>query len=607
MSMESGTPRLHVRVAELDGERYEVVSDEEARQVTGARVWSVEFVDAQDIGPQLRFSVPVTNFKHGSGYTFEGIDVGGIDVDPAELVADTYDWGTGWDPSNYGELVTWPQFEAGQSFNSGTDYRGWVAFLGSSFYVMRGRWVMKYDVTQARGSVLPIKERHDLGASDICAGRPALFQGKLYVPRRAGVSGALAVFHELTTQRATSPAVVTVTIAGTPTGGTYKLTINGTDTSNLAFNAGGALVQAALRAIPGLESVTVATAGSTPNFTHTVTLTGVAAALTASVTPTLTKTDNTTGGTHSVTVGAAGASTLDTWTAGGAGAEARLFTGWQDKLVLANGNEIRTCSTTPTTAANWAPDTADPGYAVGESGSLITDMWSHLRFLMIGKTDGLWTFDENLNTTNELPDLASVVDASNCVGGGYWSGASMIPHKAGFIRFDPGSEYGYVGPEREGALSGNLSRGWGRVAGIAPYGKKVFYTVNDALHQSAALMSLEPPPERFRPPRWPLVPHMYQERHPATYEDVKVVSSQDEPVAPTGPTTFANDAAAGSIDWTNTANAETEDDTFASVTGSGAQGVATQSHYLKGTALGKSVPTTAVINGILVRVKVRAQ
>ena len=215
MSMQSGTPRIANRIVELDGERYEVLSDEDARQVTGANVWKVEFVDAQDIGPQLSFTIKLNDFSEGSGFTFEG-------------VPSTYDYGTGWDASNVGELVTWPQFESGEAFDSGSDYRGWVAYLGSSFYVMRGRWVMKYDITQARGSTLAIKERHDLGSSDICAGRPAVWQGKLYVARRAGPTGALAVFHELTTQRATSAASVDVTIAGTPTGGTYDLTINGT-------------------------------------------------------------------------------------------------------------------------------------------------------------------------------------------------------------------------------------------------------------------------------------------------------------------------------------------------------------------------------------------
>lgn len=73
----------------------------------------------------------------------------------------------------------------------------------------------------------------------------------------------------------------TVTIAGTPTGGSYLLQWTGPDsiarsTGPLAYNASGSTIQTALRAIPGLEAVTVATAGTSPDYTHTVTFYGVA-------------------------------------------------------------------------------------------------------------------------------------------------------------------------------------------------------------------------------------------------------------------------------------------------------------------------------------------
>lgn len=72
----------------------------------------------------------------------------------------------------------------------------------------------------------------------------------------------------------------TVEISGTPTGGSYTLSWTRPDgksytTTALAYNASGAAVQAALRAIPGLGRVTVSTAGSTPDFTHTITFVGV--------------------------------------------------------------------------------------------------------------------------------------------------------------------------------------------------------------------------------------------------------------------------------------------------------------------------------------------
>jgi len=74
-----------------------------------------------------------------------------------------------------------------------------------------------------------------------------------------------------------SVEVQTVAISGTPTGGWYQLLFGSRRTVSLAFNAGQSAVQSALRAITGLEQVTVVTTGTTPNFTHTITFTGVTA------------------------------------------------------------------------------------------------------------------------------------------------------------------------------------------------------------------------------------------------------------------------------------------------------------------------------------------
>ncbi len=73
--------------------------------------------------------------------------------------------------------------------------------------------------------------------------------------------------------------VQTLTTTGTPTGGFYYISwTNGGITQRtdaLAYNAGQSAVQAALRSLNGLEQVTVVTTGTTPNFTHTITFTGV--------------------------------------------------------------------------------------------------------------------------------------------------------------------------------------------------------------------------------------------------------------------------------------------------------------------------------------------
>lgn len=83
-----------------------------------------------------------------------------------------------------------------------------------------------------------------------------------------------------TTLKLSSVEVQTVAISGTPTGGFYVLhwTNAASDqqtTAPLAYNASAATVQAALRALVGLENVTVTQSGTSPDLTHTITFTGV--------------------------------------------------------------------------------------------------------------------------------------------------------------------------------------------------------------------------------------------------------------------------------------------------------------------------------------------
>ena len=87
----------------------------------------------------------------------------------------------------------------------------------------------------------------------------------------------------------------TLEISGTPTGGTYTITltdsVNGArTTSALAYNANAAAVQAALRLLSGegLSTTTVSATGSTPNFTHTIQFKGTKASITVTTTLSLT-------------------------------------------------------------------------------------------------------------------------------------------------------------------------------------------------------------------------------------------------------------------------------------------------------------------------------
>lgn len=83
-----------------------------------------------------------------------------------------------------------------------------------------------------------------------------------------------------TTLKLSDVEVQTVAISGTPTGGYYLLHFTNSSgkvqtTAPLAYNASGGDVQTALRSLVGLEDVTVSTSGTSPDYTHTITFTGV--------------------------------------------------------------------------------------------------------------------------------------------------------------------------------------------------------------------------------------------------------------------------------------------------------------------------------------------
>jgi hypothetical protein len=83
-----------------------------------------------------------------------------------------------------------------------------------------------------------------------------------------------------TTLKVTDYEVQQIVVSDDPEAGTYTITWanpagKSQTTVPLAYDASGSDVQAALRALVGLESITVATTGTSPNYTHTLTFTGV--------------------------------------------------------------------------------------------------------------------------------------------------------------------------------------------------------------------------------------------------------------------------------------------------------------------------------------------
>src|SRR5689334_9864595 len=82
-----------------------------------------------------------------------------------------------------------------------------------------------------------------------------------------------AIFDTSTLSPGGVTEVQTITVTGTPTGGTFKLAALGQTTAAIAYNANAAAVQAALRALSRVGAVTV-TGGAGPGTPWVVTFTG---------------------------------------------------------------------------------------------------------------------------------------------------------------------------------------------------------------------------------------------------------------------------------------------------------------------------------------------
>jgi hypothetical protein len=98
--------------------------------------------------------------------------------------------------------------------------------------------------------------------------------------------------------------VQTLTITGSPTGGTYTLTYNGQTTSSIAYNATNSAIQTALLALSNLDTGDVVVTGSTPSYTITfggtqqkknVSQITATASLTGGTTPNITMATSTSG------------------------------------------------------------------------------------------------------------------------------------------------------------------------------------------------------------------------------------------------------------------------------------------------------------------------
>ncbi len=101
---------------------------------------------------------------------------------------------------------------------------------------------------------------------DTVAGQKILPKGMVMAKiTSGGDSGKIGPFAGGTLQN----EVQTITVTGTPAGGTYRLAVNGVATSALAFNAALAAVQAAINALPNVGPTDIVLSGATSPFTAT--------------------------------------------------------------------------------------------------------------------------------------------------------------------------------------------------------------------------------------------------------------------------------------------------------------------------------------------------
>lgn len=220
---------------------------------------------------------------------------------------------------------------------------------------------------------------------------------------------------------------------------------------------------------------------------------------------------------------------IGTFTAGPAAPQPMCFTTWTPSsqfgpvLVGAQGNAVYTCAATPTTGANWSAGTQVdvPDYP-------ITDLATYDTYVVCRNTRGLWTFNENLQTINEIPDLQSFVSYVSSQGMSYAQGYLVVPHVAGLVRWRPGA-WMNVGPEQEHALEGAVSQGWGPVNATIANGQWLYALHNDPQHGTGAIVGYGPgrgSPFQYgsnmHAIRGPVITHCYQQCT-GTYNGIGIV------------------------------------------------------------------------------------
>ena len=309
--------------------------------------------------------------------------------------------------------------------------------------------------------------------------------------------------------------VETVTIGGTPTSGHYHLTYNALTTGEIAYDATAATVQTALRLLAGLGSVTVATtAGTTPNFTHAVTFTGVAGNLTPMTMDITALAGGTPTGTIATTTQGANANGVSAtnfdgntvvWL--GPTEACWVFTG--SAWTRATTNTIKgsygavawyetfyalakTSVTSSTPVVSWISegltiDSTSWGaeYTVGDKTSTVTGITAFDQTFYVAKTDGLYQTDKSARTPKIIPTY--IVNATNGVGVNVDAmGQVWMPTVEGYWRYD--SRQGTVYDCSPGRGLPNTSPVYGQVTAHAQHKGWRYICVYNATTATSYLM-----------------------------------------------------------------------------------------------------------------------
>lgn len=189
--------------------------------------------------------------------------------------------------------------------------------------------------------------------------------------------------------------------------------------------------------------------------------------------------------------------------------DARGFTLWTHPIsgpviVAWNGNTIALCSGDPTVSGNWTPTP----YEVGDSGFAINSVASYDTLLLVGKADGrLYNFDSQARS-QEVPDVGEAPGSiEDFVGMQTVQGFLLAPHTEGLWRYRPGSGR-LVGAEQDGQLDATVSNAWGRIMGLARYGRSTYFTQQNNYAGVGMVGFFTPAGDQG--PRGPLTPHVHR-------------------------------------------------------------------------------------------------